>query len=568
MSNRLRGSKSPYLLQHAENPVDWYPWGAEAFEKAAAEDKPVLLSVGYSACHWCHQMARESFSDPETAAIINKNFIPVKVDREERPDVDKVYMQVCQAMTGSGGWPLHVWLTPSKKPFFAGTYYPKEAKGGQLSFKDILESAARGWSERRQQLVDTAGKITDTLGREEEGMYTETIAVGTADEAAEALSEIFDAEYGGFGGAPKFPMPHIPMFLSAYGRKYANAQSRLMAEKTLQKIHDSALCDHVGGGYFRYATDREWRKPHYEKMLYDNALMAIAFFEVGGSFLPYGEEVLEFLLHEMRSEGGGFFSAISAESERGEGAYYLWDAGEVKAVLGKDAKEFCRAFHITERSLPYVDKESVSEYRSQLTALYKKRQARPAPETDRKILTGWNALCAVAFARGAAALQKPEYAETAKEILSYIDAVLRTPDGRLFTRSFGGEAGVYAFSEDYAYLLWAQLTLYEASGEAEYLIRAKEAWGDIVRLFRTEKGGVLQTARDSEKMIYNIMEGDDGAVPPANGVLALCLYKLYVATGDVQYKTDMEKIFYAFGGQVNKYPSAFTFMLYAKLMTE
>lgn len=568
MANRLIESKSPYLLQHADNPVDWYPWGAEAFEKAAAEDKPVLLSIGYSACHWCHEMARESYEDPETAMLINRNFVPVKVDREERPDVDKVYIKVCHAMTGGAGWPLHILLTPSGKPFFAGTYFPKERRTGQLSFKDILYSAAEGWSGRRQEIVDTAGKITDTLGREDEGMYTETISSAAMDSAAEALSESFDATYGGFGGAPKFPMPHIPMFLSLYGRKYANMQARLMAEKTLQKIHDSAICDHVGGGYFRYATDREWKKPHFEKMLYDNALMAIAFFELGGSFLPYGEDVLTFLQSEMRSEGGGFFSAISAESVRGEGAYYLWDAEEVKSVLGKEAKEFCRAFHIDRQSLPYVDKESASAYAGQLAALYKTRKTRPAPETDRKILTGWNALCAVAFAKGGAALGKTEYTETAKEILAYVDAVLRAPDGRLYARSFGGEAGVYAFSEDYAFLLWAQLTLYETTGEDVFLMRAKEAWGDIVRLFWTDRGGVFHSARDGEKLIYSIMEGEDGAVPPANGVLALCLYKLYTATGDVQYKTDMEKIFFAFGGQVNAYPEAFTFMLYAKLMTE
>jgi len=568
MANRLSGSKSPYLLQHKADPVDWYPWGAEAFEKAEAEDKPVLLSIGYSACHWCHAMAEESFSDPTTAEIINKHFVPVKVDREERPDVDAVYMNVCRAMTGDGGWPLHLLLTPGRKPFFAGTYYPREDQGGHMGFQTLLKSAADAWSSRRQAVVDTAGKIADVLNREEDGMYTETISPEATDDAAADLAAAFDKEYGGFGAAPKFPMPQIPMFLLAYGRKYANAESRKMAEKTLQKIHDGGLCDHVGGGYFRYATDREWRKPHYEKMLYDNALLAISFLEAGGSFTAYAEDALAFMETVLKSDAGGFYSAVSAESMEGEGAYYLWDAAEVRDVLGKDAKDFCRTFHITERSLPYVERESTADYANQLAALLRKRQSRPRPDIDRKILTGWNSLAAVAFARAGALLGNNAYTQTAEDILRFIDSTLRTEDGRLLARYYGGEAGIYAFLEDYAYLLWAQLTLWETTNHVAYLTHAKETWGDIVRLFWDERGGATFSARDAEEMIVRLMEGDDGATPPANGVLALCLYKLFTATGDVQYKTDMEKIFFAFGGQVNTHPSAFCFMLYAKLATE
>lgn len=568
MANRLTDSKSPYLLQHASGPVDWYPWGAEAFEKAEAEDKPVLLSIGYSACHWCHAMAEESFSDPATAELINRHFIPVKVDREERPDVDKVYMNVCRAMTGDGGWPLHLILTPGRKPFFAGTYYPKEDMEGHIGFKTILKRAADAWSDRRQAVVDTAGKITDVLNREEEGMYVEEISAEAAETAAAELAAAYDREYGGFGTAPKFPMPQIPMFLMAYGRKYANAESRLMAEKTLQKIHDGGLCDHVGGGYFRYATDRAWRRPHYEKMLYDNALLTIAFLEAGGSFNAYAADTLRFMESTLKSDAGGFYSAVSAESTEGEGSFYLWDAAEVRDVLGKDARDFCRTFHITERSLPYVERESTADYEKQRAALLRKRQTRPHPDIDRKILTGWNALAAVAYARAGSVLQETAYTRTAEEILHFIDTALRTEDGRLLARYYGGEAGINAFAEDYAYLLWAQLTVWETTGQAEYLTHARETWGDIVRLFWDERGGAVFSARDAEKMIVRLMEGDDGATPPANGVLALCLYKLFTATGDVQYKTDMEKIFFAFGGQVNINPSAFCFMLYAKLATE
>ncbi len=567
MQNRLSESKSPYLLDHARNPIDWFPWGTEAFLRAMAEDRPILLSVGFSACHWCHVMARESFEDEETADIINRHFIPVKVDREERPDVDKLYMHACEMLTGGGGWPLHVFLTPAGKPFFAGTYFPPEDADGHMGFKTLLRNAARAWEENKAALVDSASKITDILCREEEGMYKETISRDAADEAAAALAGAFDTVHGGFGTAPKFPSPHTVLFLLAYGRKYANAESRMMAEKTLQKIRDGGLCDHVGGGYFRYSTDRAWHVPHYEKMLSDNALLAIAFLEAGGHFVAYAEEILAFLEETLSDAGGGYYAAVSAESEAGEGAFYLWDAEEVREVLGKEGKAFCRAFHITERSLPRREDPS-GDYRSQLSALYAARLARPHPFIDRKILTGPNALAAVAFARAGEATGESAYTERAKKILAMIDRTLRKEDGRLLARFFDGEAGILAFLEDYAYLLWARLSLYEATGEEAYLTGAKETWGDIARLFLSERGGAFQNGRDAEQMIAPLLEADDGATPGANAVLALCLRKLYAITGDVGYRTDMEKIFFAFGGQVNTYPSAFCFLLYAKLLTE
>ncbi len=568
MQNRLSESKSPYLLQHAENPVDWYPWGPEAFARAEAEDKPILLSIGYSACHWCHVMANESFMDEETAEIINRHFVPIKVDREERPDIDKLYMHVCQILTGDGGWPLHVFLTPSKKPFFAGTYYPPEDANGRIGFKSLLKNAARAWEEERQSVVDTAGKITDVLNREEEGMYKETIKSDAMDAAAAALSGAFDTLYGGFGPAPKFPMPSTPMFLLSYGRKYANAESRMMAEKTLQKMHDGGLCDHVGGGFFRYATDRAWTVPHYEKMLYDNALLAIAFLEAGGHFVSYAKRTLDFMDSTLGDAAGGFYSSVSAENEDGEGAFYLWDAEEVREVLGRAAGDFCRAFHITEGSLPRVERIAASDYEKELAALLERRQKRPAPPIDRKILTGWNALAAVAFAKYGAASGDASYTDRARRTVDFINRILRDAQGRLLSRYYDGEAGIYAFSEDYAYLLWALLSLYEATNDAEYLTHAKETWGDISRLFLEERGGVLHGAKDAERMIAPLLEADDGATPGANAVLAMCLWKLYQQTGDVQYKTDMEKIFFAFGGQVNMHPSAFCFLLYAKLLTE
>ncbi len=565
MANRLQDAKSPYLLAHADNPVDWYPWSAEAFERAQAEDKPILLSIGYSACHWCHTMAEESFSDDATAKIINRNFIPVKVDREERPDVDAVYMRVCRSLTGSGGWPLHLLLTPSKKPFFAGTYYPPEDCGGIIGFKTLLQNAADAWSYRRQAVVDTAGKITDVLGRAQDSLYSQPIPSNACDRAANQLALEFDKENGGFGDAPKFPMPHLCMFLLEYGRQYASANSRAMAEKTLQKIHDGGLHDHVGGGYFRYATDMRWQKPHYEKMLYDNAMLSIAFLEAGGSFLPYAAETLHFLETTLKSENGGFYSAVSATSSQGEGKYYLWNAEEVREALGKDARSFCRTFHISKESLPYVEREDILPYKENLALLHALRKKRPAPPLDRKILTGWNALAAVAFAKASVLLNNPAFLDTAKNILYFINTALRDHDGRLLSRYYEGESGIYAFSEDYAYLMWAQLSLYEATNDTAYLTNAKETWADVIRLFWDTRGGAYFNAADAEQLIFRLMEGEDNAIPSANAVFALCVGKLFTATGDTHYKDDMEKILNAFGSQVDSQPTAFCFLLYAKL---
>ncbi len=565
MANQLQNEKSPYLLQHAQGPIDWYPWGVEAFERAETEDKPILLSIGYSACYWCHTMATESFSDLETAKLINRSFIPIKVDREERPDVDATYMNVCHAMTGSGGWPLNLLLTPSKKPFFAGTYYPKEDTGDHVGFKTILKNAADAWASRRQEVVDTAGKITDALNREQAGLYKEGVNTDIAEHAVTLLEKAFDKENGGFGEAPKFPMTGVLLFLLEYGRKNRDAKARAMAEKTLQKMHDGGLCDLLGGGFFRYATDAAWHRPHYEKMLYDNALLAIAYTEAGGSFLPYAEETLIFLQHTMQSPDGGFYSAVSATTSEGEGAYYLWDASEVREILGKESRAFCHAFHISEKSLPYVERTDTAPFANAMAALSEARRHRVAPEIDRKILTGQNALTAVAFAVFGQATQKPSYVETAKGILRFLNTELRNNQSRLLGRYFAGKAGVNAFSEDYAYLMWAQLALYDATGEDTFLQSARETWADVVRLFWDERGGVYFSARDSEKMIVRLMEGYDGATPSANAVFAYCLGKLYRGTGDIHYKEDMQKIFDAFGGQINENPTAFCFMLYAML---
>lgn len=569
MSNKLENSKSPYLLQHADNPIDWFPWGNEAFEKAATEDKPIFLSIGYSACHWCHAMAEESFSDPKTAELVNKYFVPVKVDREERPDVDTVYMNVCQTITGSGGWPLNLFLTPKGQPFFAGTYYPKDERNGMMSFKTLVGNAAEAWNDRKDEIIDTAEKITDAVNQEYTELYKSTISKEAPDNCANILESEYDNEYGGFSEAPKFPMAPALLFLLSYGKKYASAQSRKMAEKTLQKIHDGGIHDHVGGGYFRYATDREWRIPHFEKMLYDNALLAICFFEAGGNYNSYGTDILDFMSRDMQAPGGGFYSAISATSPDGEGAYYLWSQNEIKNILNRDYKAFCQTFNINENSLPYIENESAMDYQKQLESILEYRNSvRTSPDKDTKILTGWNALAAAAYAAGYKKTNDQKYLDTANSIISFIDMNLRTSDGRLLARYFENTGGINAFSEDYAYLMWAFLKLYDATNDSSYLTRAQEAWADILKYFWDERGGAYFYAFDSESLISRPMEGYDASTPSANGVIALCLSLLFKATGDVNYQNDLNKLFFAFGEQINKYPAAFCFMLYGKLSTE
>lgn len=568
MANRLEKSKSPYLLLHKDNPVNWYMWGAEAFEKAESEDKPIFLSIGYSACHWCHVMAREAFSDPATAEIINTHFVPIKVDREERPDIDEVYMHFCQGMTGTGGWPLNLFLTPHGKPFFAGTYYPIDDTPKSMGFKTLLRKAAEAWGAGRQTVVDTAGKIVDTFNREEEGMYSETVSAASLKKARDAFSASFDEKYGGFGLAPKFPMPQIPLFLLAYGKKFGDGHAVRLAETTLGKMHDGGLCDHVGGGFFRYAADRAWKTPHYEKMLYDNALLSLAFLEAGGQFVSYAEETLRFLNNTLKSEEGAFYSAVSAENEEGEGAFYLWDKEEIAEILGKDADAFIKTYHISARSLPYTDAPPSEDFSASLLKLYERRQNRPLPDIDKKILTGQNALLAIAFIKAARITGKEEYRKSAEEILSFIDKNLKRADGRLLARYFEGDAGIPAFADDYAYLLLAQLSLFALTEKEETLAAALFTAEEIIRLFWKEDGGAYFTGRDGEPLVLRPMRGDDGAMPPENAVLAFGFWSLFKKTGKEEYKTYTEKIFFAFGGQVNRYPEAFSSMLHAFLMTE
>jgi uncharacterized protein YyaL (SSP411 family) len=565
--NRLINEKSPYLLQHAHNPIDWYPWGSEAFHRAGAEDKPILLSIGYSACHWCHEMANQSFSDPKTAETVNKYFIPVKVDREERPDIDTVYMNVCRVLTGQGGWPLNLLLTPSKKPFFAGTYYPKDDMGQYVGFKTILNNAAQAWSSNRQSVVESASKITELINQGLTPVPGE-IDEDITDRCADILIKSFDKEYGGFGEAPKFPTPQIIMFLLQYSKNHGNSLSGEVALKTLQKIYEGGLHDHIGGGYFRYCTDEKWMIPHFEKMLYDNALLAISFFEAGEFYRQKATEILSFLQSEMRDPEGVFYSAVSAVSSEGEGVFYLWNQKEISDALGKDSEKFIKHFNIDKKGyfkgkcLPRLTGEPYKNHESDLQKLYIKRLLRPAPDIDKKILSGQNALAAIAFVRAYRSEDAEDYLSIAKKCVDYVDTNMRDAGGRLLASFVDGEGSIPAFADDYTYLLWAFLELYEA-GQTQYLESAKNTWLDITKYFLSENGGLYFYASDSEQLIARPMEGYDLSMPSANSVALLCLKKLYNITKDEGYKKDYDNILKTFGGEVNTEPTGFCFMLYA-----
>ncbi len=564
--NRLYKSKSPYLLSHAQNPVNWYPWSAEAFEKARLEDKPIFLSIGYSACHWCHEMAKESFSDKKTADVINKFFVPIKVDREQRPDIDTVYMNVCRAITGSGGWPLNLFLTPSKKPFFAGTYYPEVERGGLPSFKSIAESAARAWSENRQEIVETAGKIAELIN-DSDFLYSEDIFPDSAETAFESLQNVFDEEYGGFGSFQKFPMAPTLLFLLLYSKKYASREALDMAEKTLSKIATGGLCDHIGGGFFRYSTTRNWSVPHYEKMLFENALLAYTFFEAGEAFEKTACRTLEFMLDSLRSQVGGFYTSLSAVTKNGEGAFYLWNKREIKEVLGKAAPDFCKTFNIGDKkSLPQILNDTDKNFSAEFLLLKNRRAEREKPSIDKKFLTSANCAAICAFARGYRATQNKKYLISAKSTLNFLDENLRSSEGRLMSSFCDGELSVTAFADDYCFYLWALLELYDATEDSLYLKRAQEAWLEIMNYFWDERGGVYFYAADAEGLILRPMEAEDGALPSSNSVLALCLEKLYSITGDTNYLFDAKKIYHTFGSLINEEPAGFCFMLYANML--
>lgn len=584
-ANRLIHEKSPYLLQHAYNPVDWFPWSDEAFEKAKAEDKPIFLSIGYSTCHWCHVMERESFEDDEVAEILNKHFVSIKVDREERPDIDNIYMSACQALTGHGGWPLTIFMTPEKKPFYAGTYFPKNDRMGMPGLISILNRVVKAWQRDRDTLIESSHQITEALGRQDEFSEDE-LPADTIHEAYSDFKEDFDAEYGGFGRAPKFPTPHNLLFLLRYWHAEKVENALHMVEKTLDSMYRGGIYDHIGFGFCRYSTDRKWLVPHFEKMLYDNALLAMAYLEAyhATGKEQYGSiarQIFEYVLRDMTSPEGGFYSAEDADSEGVEGKFYVWSVEEIEQVLGKNAGEkFCQYFDITPRgnfegmnipnlikgAVPEEDKELMEQCRKKL---FEHREKRVRPFRDDKILTGWNGLMIASLAAGGRILNEEKYTKAAEKAANFIFTRLIREDGRLMARYREGQAALPAYVDDYAFMVWGLTELYETTYNPEYLQKAIKLNSDMLGLFwDEEKDGLFLYGSDSEQLILRPKEVYDGAVPSGNSVAALNFLKLARLTGQHELEEKAAQMFKLFGSSVKRAPRAYSFFMTAFLYSQ
>ena len=566
MSNRLSTERSPYLLQHAENPVDWRPWGPEVFEEAKRTDKPVLLSIGYSTCHWCHVMAHESFEDETVAQAVNAAFLPVKVDREERPDVDAVYMAACLAMNGSGGWPLTVLLTPDQKPFWAGTYLPKD------QLLHLLRKAARLWREDRAGVLATGDTLTAHLQQEGQARPG-TPSRELVRQAVSQFAQSYDERWGGFGAAPKFPTPHNLIFLLRYAQLAKEEHAREMALHTLNNMYRGGLFDHVGGGFSRYSTDQHWLVPHFEKMLYDNALLALAYTEAfQHTRCPiYGEitrRTLDYVLRELSGPQGGFCCGQDADSDGVEGKYYALTPDELAQALGGvDGLRFCQWYGITPegnfegKSIPNLlgqsqfdqDPEDMAALREQV---YAYRLSRTALHRDDKVLTAWNGLAMAALARAGLVLDEPWYLDAARQTAEFLAEKLTTSDGRLLARWRDGDAAHPGKLDDYAFLAYGLLELYSATFDASYLTRAVGLADCLLKLFFDgERGGFYPYASNGEQLLTRTKEAYDGAMPSGNSIAALVLFRLSRLTGEMRWRA----------GAAEGYPAGHGFAMLACL---
>ncbi len=586
--NALSRETSPYLLQHAHNPVEWYPWCEEALRRARAEDKPILLSIGYSACHWCHVMERESFEDEAIARLMNENFVNIKVDREERPDLDAIYMNAVQLMTGRGGWPLTVFLTPDQVPFFGGTYFPPEDRHGLPGFARVLRSVARAYREHGEEIRRDAARIAREIAAATRiaGSREEPDS-GFLDAAASGLAADFDPRHGGFGGAPKFPPSMALDFLMRCHARTGNPQLLEIVETTLQKMAAGGIYDQLGGGFHRYSVDAGWLVPHFEKMLYDNALLSRVYLE---AFLLTGnelyrrvaEETLDFVLREMTAPDGGFYSSQDADSDGEEGAFYTWRRDEVMALLGEDDGDlFCRYFDVSAdgnfdgRNVLNVPRPAalvarlngVSEERlAEVIArgrgiLFEARRGRPRPDRDEKIVASWNAMMLKSFAQAGCALSRGDYLQAAVRNAEFITTRLMNA-GRLLRTFAAGKPKYPAYLEDHAALADALLALYEATFDLRWLQLAEELADTILSRFRDlEDGGFYFTADDHEKLIQRPMDIFDNATPSGNSLAAHALLRLWHLTAEERWLEPAADIFEKLAGRAALHPAAFCHLL-------
>ena len=581
MSNQLINETSPYLLQHAENPVNWYPWCEEAFEKAKTENKPIFLSIGYSTCHWCHVMAHESFEDNKTAEILNKYFISIKVDREERPDIDSVYMSVCQAFTGSGGWPMSIFMTWDKKPFFAGTYFPPHSRYGMPSFSELLNTIANRWYSNQKDLLESAEEIIKHLinTQSDEKIQTNSDLI---QRAVQIFEHTFDSTHGGFGDAPKFPTPHNLLFLMLYAKQNNNSDALKMAEKTLLQMRKGGIFDHIGYGFSRYSTDKYYLAPHFEKMLYDNALLIIAYasaYNITNNkiYLDTAKKTAEYILNEMTSEDGGFYSAQDADSEGIEGKYYTFSPKEIIDVLGEEkGSRFAKVFDITENgnyesmNIPNLLKSSdlKTDFQEETKKLYSYRKNRFMLHLDDKILLSWNSMMVAALAILYRITKNKKHLNAALKSQEFIEKNLC--DGlNLYTSFRDGKHSKHAFLDDYAFYVAALIELYNSTLDNNYLKKAEKLCDEAVKQFAdSEKGGFYLCNPTKTELFINPKETYDGAIPSENSVMTYNLVRLYQTTEKDKYNEYLKKQINFMSANAFEYPTGNSMFLIAMLIYE
>jgi len=580
--NNLINEKSPYLLQHAYNPVNWYPYGEEALNKAKEENKPIFLSIGYSTCHWCHVMEKESFEDKFVGELMNSGYIPIKVDREERPDLDNIYMTVCQNLTGSGGWPLNVIMTPDGEPFYAGTYFPKEARGQMPGLIDVLMSITDQWNENHERVTEIGRRVKEEIDK----VYrykTDSIPLNEdiLRKTFNQLKENFDSKYGGFSDAPKFPVPHKLMFLLRYYDRTKDDKAIEMVDKTLDAMYRGGIYDHIGYGFSRYSTDKYWLAPHFEKMLYDNAMLAITYFEAfevtnNEHYKKVGEEIIEYVSRELLDKDGGFYSSEDADSEGEEGSYYVFNPLETEEVLGsEDAFYFNYYFDITPqgnfdgKSIPNFIRNPYCDFNDKKIEylrpkMLKYRKERMKLHKDDKILTSWNGMMISALAKAYKVTLKEEYLNMANKAVDFIFDKLIDEEGRLLARYREGEAKYLGYLDDYAYLVYGLIELYEASFNSSYLNKAVDLNNKMLKFFKDkEEGGFFMTGSYGEELIVRPKDFYDGAVPSGNSIATYNLLRLSNLTGDITLEEEADNQLKAvserlYGGTVN-----YTFMMLA-----
>lgn len=573
--NRLAHEKSPYLLQHKNNPVDWYPWGPEALNRAKEENKPLFISIGYSTCHWCHNMNRESFEDSKVAEVLNKYFISIKVDREERPDIDKVYMTFSEAMTGSGGWPLTVLATPDGKPFYVGTYFPKKSRDRMVGIIDLLNKMDKLWKKDQNKVLKESEYILEEVSKRYILNNKGDIKKTVYKDAKDTLRKIHDKKNGGFGSSPKFPMPQYLWFLLEYGDKNRDKEALEIAETTLEKMYKGGIFDHIGYGFYRYSVDEKWLIPHFEKMLYDNALLGIVYTKAYAItkkpvYKEIAEKIFAFIARDMLSEKGGFYSALDADSEGVEGKFYLFDYDEITDILGEElGRLYTKHYDITEKgnfegtnnpnligqSLDEIlekDKYMLDESNKKL---FDYREKRIKPHRDEKILTSWNGLMIGALSNAGQIFNNNDYIDLARKSADFIIETSIDRDGHLLSTHIDGSSYNMGFLEDYAFFVYGLFELFESTKEDKYLELGIKLTEDMIKFFGDEKeGGLFFYSNISEQLIMKLKDMYDGAIPSGNSFAVMDLLRLYKLTRDEKYNDWAKDILYTFGEDINENP--------------